>query len=252
MVILAALSLIKFLKDRYLGPYGEGRVGYWRRHHFDRTFRATTVGGFKVQVHLRGNIVRVDNQAFNEAQMLSLEAIEEVIEAYRTDAFLPLLSSSTVLAFGWANLLTGGTIASPEFRMEAEVWAHRVSRNDQGELICEFDPNCLETVKAANQLDFQKNGCRIAINLMQVGLWWDTVLIEENAKMAEEQGWHAIEANGNYNKAIEQSAVMAMKALKNLRDRLLVEQVRQTHQSGRLQITTQGLGQTVRIAWTIA
>ena len=215
---------------------------YYKNFVHDKKYCARTPAGFFVQYRMRWNIERINNAEFDAARMLEADARERLIDDYHQQVFVPFWErEGYFFRFRWFTFQFGEWL-----RLQLQTRLNRWVQVD-GKRVCEFVLP-INVFKAAREVEFAKNGCRVELLNFEIGLW-DDQLIEENYKMIAADAVRKIQADNNYTEYEDALVVAAMQREVNLSQVFLQEQAHQTHENERVLVKTELVGRNVKITW---
>lgn len=235
-----------FLERLIHGPdclYRQDRIGYWGLHHFARSYLTKTAGGFWMVYTLRGNLKRINNDAFNAARMLEESSIDRLVDNYNQEVVVPHLADTGFFGFGWT-----GEVPAENIRAQPHVWRYRVIGNGRSRKV-QIDRNRSDTVKALNQIPFERDGCEVSLVLMDVAMP-EKKLMDENYALLAPQTLEAIEGEYRYRYIDEASAVAGMKKLWDTKAVMFEAMTDQKHDANYVTVQTRRVGSCIEIAWT--
>lgn len=225
--------------------YREGRAGYWESNHFDKWYEARTPWGFKVLYRVRGVLKRVDNSAFNKAELLDKKNIEVLVDHWNEQAFRPSCNSSC-FTLGFSNLQLDGY-------EQPVVWTYRLtnpksfSEKRPGRPKLEIDPNSLRTLAGIREHVWRKNGC--AVELVALDTWISSEIARENYAMLTPAQIEAAEKDERVAVSTEVAAVAALEKLRRINDEIDRAYREHTLDNEFLKVATAGLGNKQTISW---
>jgi hypothetical protein len=188
-----------FLSIRGIHPdYRVGAPGWWRFKAFDHFFETRTPARFEIGYKVGVTVERFDDRRFQAAGMLQPGAIDRLIESWHTSVFLTAARTSF---FAYGCYVTNSTPYMPG------TFAYRIQETGGAQSI-EMDANCVRLVRAANEIEWQENGCRIVVNSIQ--LITTPEMIERNHAMLSADTIAAIDLDHRYIPMDEAAAVLAM------------------------------------------
>jgi hypothetical protein len=218
--------------------YDERHPDYWKRKLHEQTFEARTLANFRVIYKLRLEFERVDNGEFNVNRMLSQSSLGLLGLQYKNEVFLRFLEQNFCsFRLAWSHEVLRGRRyhvmhSSPTklFKINEEIYCRDLHHH--------------EISGPLGKCPFIKNGCAVRFREFTASIFPDD-LIKENYAMLSKEDKEEIENSEPY-QAFEEMLTVA--ALKRRLD-FLVDQKKQSHESGTISIETEAAGRGLKIKW---